>query len=88
MSLPIPNEPPLLSVSSLRIAFCSHEAVRGISFDIAPGETLGLVGESGSGKSATALAMMRLLPPGAAVSGSIRLKTNTGVSPLLSLIHI
>ena len=88
MSLPIPNEPPLLSVSSLRIAFCSHEAVRGISFDIAPGETLGLVGESGSGKSATALAMMRLLPPGAAVSGSIRLKTNTGVSPLRETMEL
>jgi len=71
--LPTPNEPPLLSVSSLRIAFGRHEAVRGISFDIAPGETLGLVGESGSGKSATALAMMRLLPPGATVSGSMRL---------------
>jgi len=77
VSLPTPNEPPLLSVSSLRIAFGSHEAVRGISFDIAPGETLGLVGESGSGKSATALAMMRLLPPGAAVSGSIRLSHPT-----------
>ena len=61
---------PLLSVQNLRIAFGTHEAVRGISFAIAPGETLGLVGESGSGKSATALAMMRLLPPSASVSGS------------------
>jgi peptide/nickel transport system ATP-binding protein len=61
---------PLLSVQNLRIAFGKHEAVRGISFAIAPGETLGLVGESGSGKSATALAMMRLLPPSASVSGS------------------
>jgi peptide/nickel transport system ATP-binding protein len=66
----------LLSVQGLRICFGQHEAVRGISFDIAPGETLGLVGESGSGKSATALAMMRLLPPGAAVSGSIILRTH------------
>ncbi len=62
---------PLLSVQNLRIAFGKHEAVRGISFAIAPGETLGLVGESGSGKSATALAMMRLLPPSASVSGSV-----------------
>ncbi len=60
-------------MQDLRIAFGQHEAVRGISFDLASGETLGLVGESGSGKSATALAMMRLLPPGTAVSGSVRL---------------
>ena len=64
---------PLLSVKDLRIAFSGREAVRGISFDIAPGETLGLVGESGSGKSATSLALLRLLPPSAAISGSVRL---------------
>jgi peptide/nickel transport system ATP-binding protein len=60
-------------VRDLRIAFSGHEAVHGISFDIAPGETLGLVGESGSGKSATSLALLRLLPPTAATRGSIRL---------------
>jgi peptide/nickel transport system ATP-binding protein len=64
---------PLLRVDNLRIALGWHEAVRGVSFAIAPGETLGLVGESGSGKSATSLAMMRLLPPSAKVSGSIQL---------------
>ncbi len=46
-------------------------AVRDVSFAIAPGEVLGLVGESGSGKSITSLAIMRLLPPQALVSGEI-----------------
>jgi peptide/nickel transport system ATP-binding protein len=64
---------PLLAVRDLRIGFGAAEAVRGVSFEIAAGETLGLVGESGSGKSATSLAMMRLLAPGAKVSGSIEL---------------
>ena len=64
---------PLLEVRDLRIAFGGQEAVRGISFTIPRGETLGLVGESGSGKSATSLAVLRLLPPSALVSGSVRL---------------
>jgi peptide/nickel transport system ATP-binding protein len=63
---------PLLRVDNLRIVFGASEAVRGVSFAIAPGETLGLVGESGSGKSATSLALMRLLPGSAKVSGSIK----------------
>ena len=46
-------------------------AVRDLSFTIAPREVLGLVGESGSGKSITSLAIMRLLPPQAGVSGDI-----------------
>jgi len=70
---------PLLSVKDLRIAFSQQEAVRGVSFDIAPGETLGLVGESGSGKSATSLALLRLLPQSAAVSGRIELLRADGV---------
>src|SRR6202041_1315484 len=61
----------LLAARDLHIAFSGHEAVHGISFEIAPGETVGLVGESGSGKSATSLALLRLLPPRARVSGNI-----------------
>ena len=52
---------PLLKVENLRLNFGSFEAVKGITFDIAKGETVALVGESGSGKSATALALLRLI---------------------------
>jgi peptide/nickel transport system ATP-binding protein len=75
---------PLLAVRDLRIAFSGQEAVRGISFAIAPGETLGLVGESGSGKSATSLALLRLLPPSAAISGSMMFTRADGVREDLS----
>jgi peptide/nickel transport system ATP-binding protein len=63
---------PLLDVRNLSIAFGQQEAVKGISFHINPGETLGLVGESGSGKSAASLAILRLLPHTARMGGSIR----------------
>ena len=62
----------LLEVRDLRVTFGAHEAVRGLSFDIAAGETLALVGESGCGKSATALSLMRLVPSPGRVSGSLR----------------
>jgi peptide/nickel transport system ATP-binding protein len=61
-------------------------AVRDLSLSIAPGEVLGLVGESGSGKSITSLAVMRLLPPQARVSGEILLAENgSGTRNLASL---
>ena len=51
-------------------------AVRDLTLSIDPGEVLGLVGESGSGKSVTSLAIMRLLPPQARVSGEILFRSN------------
>lgn len=65
----------LLDVRGLTVSFPaargSVAAVRDVSFSIGAGEALGLVGESGSGKSVTSLAIMRLLPPQAQVSGTI-----------------
>ncbi|QQC66317.1 ABC transporter ATP-binding protein [Paraburkholderia ginsengisoli] len=62
----------LLEVRDLRVSFGAHDAVRGLNFDVAQGETLALVGESGCGKSATALSLMRLVPTPGRVSGSLR----------------
>ncbi|WP_371656456.1 MULTISPECIES: dipeptide ABC transporter ATP-binding protein [unclassified Streptomyces] len=68
---------PVLSVRDLRISFPSEagpvQAVRGVSFDLLPGRTLGIVGESGSGKSATAMGIMGLLPPTADLRGQVLL---------------
>jgi peptide/nickel transport system ATP-binding protein len=61
----------LLDIRDLRVRFGAVEAVRGVSLTVDEGEVLGLVGESGSGKSATALAVMGLLPKMAMVDGQI-----------------
>jgi len=60
-------------------------AVRDLNFSIAPAEVLGLVGESGSGKSITSLAIMRLLPPQARVSGEILFTENGSSSNFATL---
>ena len=65
----------LLAVTDLRVTLTTSrgpaDALRGVSFTLERGQTLGLIGESGCGKSITALALMGLLPDGAKVSGSI-----------------
>ena len=68
--------PALLEVTDLRVTLQTArgpaDALRGVSFSMQRGDTVGLIGESGCGKSITALALMGLLPDAAAVGGSIR----------------
>jgi len=67
---------PLLKVDNLTVGFPSKSglvsAVTDVSFELFPGEVLSVVGESGSGKSVTALAIMRLHPRSAQITGSVQ----------------
>jgi peptide/nickel transport system ATP-binding protein len=70
---------PILSVEDLHVWFDLSgggelHAVQGVSFDLHPGERMGLVGESGCGKTTTILAMMGLLPSSASVAGRVMLE--------------
>jgi peptide/nickel transport system ATP-binding protein len=66
----------VLSAADLKVTFPTDDgevrAVRGVSFTLGRGETIGVVGESGSGKSTIALAMLGLLPRSARITGSVR----------------
>jgi peptide/nickel transport system ATP-binding protein len=79
----------LLDVRNLHVEFAASphpvSAVRDVSFSIPRGGVLGLVGESGSGKSVTSLAIMRLLPPAATVSGEISFEINRAAKDLSKL---
>jgi len=65
----------LLEIRELSVEFPAGEgsvkAVSGVSFDIREGETFGIIGESGSGKSVVGLALLRLLPANARISGNV-----------------
>src|SRR5579862_5738258 len=62
---------PLLEVRDLTVRYGAVTAARDISFQLKPGEALGIVGESGSGKSSIAGAMLDFLGPTARISGEI-----------------
>ncbi|GIH10898.1 hypothetical protein Rhe02_89650 [Rhizocola hellebori] len=68
----------LLEVENLTVEFPTDDgvvtAVRGVSYELRQGESLGIVGESGSGKSVTSMAILGLLPKNARVSGSVRFR--------------
>ena len=67
----------VLSIADLTISFKTEdgivEAVKGIGFDVAPGEIVAVVGESGSGKSVTSMSVLGLLPKTSTIAGDVRL---------------
>ena len=71
---------PLLSINDLVVEFKTEDgivhAVDGVTYDVFPGETLGIVGESGSGKSVSTLALLGLIPvpPGRIANGTAMFK--------------
>jgi len=81
---------PLLSVRGLQTQFLADEgtvrAVDGVSFDVYPGQTLGVVGESGCGKSVTAHSILRIVEaPGRIVAGRILLRRDATELDLVAL---
>lgn len=68
------NDEPLLRVKGLNISAGTRKLVTDVSFEMAPGERVGLIGESGSGKSLTSTALLGLLPEELSRTGSARLR--------------
>jgi ABC-type microcin C transport system duplicated ATPase subunit YejF len=68
----------LLVIDNLTVTFPTDDgpvqAVRGVSYRVLPGESMGIVGESGSGKSVSSMAVMGLLPKSARITGSVRFR--------------
>ena len=84
---------PLLSVRDLKAYFPLDEglvkAVDGVSFDIHPGQVLGIVGESGCGKSVTMKAILQILePPGHIVHGEILLAGRNSADPIVDIARL
>src|SRR5262245_52124500 len=78
--------PPVLQVRDLRVHFFLDEglvrAVDGVSFDVEPGQVVGIVGESGCGKSVTMKALLQIVePPGRIVGGQMLLRSD-GAAPV------
>lgn len=82
---------PLLSLKNLQVSFVNKSAViqalKGISFDVYPGEVVAIVGESGSGKSVTSLATMGLLPQAARIDSGKIIFQQAGSKPI-DLLHL
>ena len=81
------DQTPLLSVRDLKVSFALDEglvrAVDGTSFDVMPGQVLGVVGESGCGKSVTMRAILQLVErPGRITGGEIRFRRRDGGEPV------
>ena len=76
-TIPVGTSSSVLSISDLRISFPTEEgtvdAVKGIGFDVAPGEIVAVVGESGSGKSVTSMSVLGLLPKTSRINGDRKL---------------
>ncbi len=75
---PVEGDEALLEVENLTVSFPTDDgnvlAVRGVSYRVMPGESMGIVGESGSGKSVSSMAVMGLLPKTARITGSVRFR--------------